>query len=177
LGHQLLEEPQFKKKIVALFGREIIGDGGLVDRSRLGAMVFKNRFAQRRLNHLTHPEIRRRVDLWVRKLMKKNHPPRIMVVEVPLIFEGGYHRRFDGVLCLSSKTQKRRLRLAKRGWSASEARLREKLQWPARKRESRSDWVVRNNGSLRDLYRLLREWLSSIAGSKTPRHSKYFGKP
>jgi len=99
-----------------------------------------------------------------------------MVVEVPLIFEGGYYRWFDGVLCLSAKPQRRLLRLAKRGWNAAEARRREKLQWPARKREARSDWVVRNNGSLQELHRWLREWLGSIEGGKPSRHSKYFGK-
>src|SRR5208282_6855200 len=107
--------------------------GGAVDRGRMAAVVFKNRRAQRRLNTLTHPEIRRRVDLWVAKLLKRTRPPRLMVVEVPLIFEGGYYRWFDGVLCLSAKPQRRLLRLAKRGWNAAEARRREKLQWPARK--------------------------------------------
>jgi dephospho-CoA kinase len=177
LGHQLLGEKPFRNRLVALFGREILGEGGVVDRGKLGAVAFKNRNSQKRLNALIHPEIRRRVYLWVKELLNRSRPPRLMVVEVPLLFEGGYYRWFDGVLCLSSRTPRRILRLAKRGWSVSEARRREKLQWPTKKREVLSDWVIRNNGSLPELHRLLREWLNSLAGKETSRHSKYFGKP
>jgi dephospho-CoA kinase len=177
LGHQLLREKPFRNRLVALFGREILGEGGVVDRGKLGAVAFKSRRDQKRLNALTHPEIRRRVYLWVKEFLNRSRPPRLVVVEVPLLFEDGYHRWFDGVLCLSAKTPRRILRLTKRGWSVPEARRREKLQWPARNREVLSDWVVRNNGSLPELYRLLREWLNSLTGGENSRHSKYYGKP
>lgn len=176
LGHQLLREKLYRDKLVALFGKEILGVKGAIDRSKLGAVVFKERRAQKRLNNLTHPEIRRRVAYWVKKCLTRRSPPRLVVVEVPLIFEGGYYRWFDGVLCLSATAQRRLSRLTKRGWSVSDARQRENLQWPARKRELMSNWVVRNNGTHLELHRQLQKWLDSIDDWALPRHSKYFGK-
>lgn len=177
LGHRLLEEKPFRNRLVALFGRGILDKKGAVDRVRLAGVAFKDRRKQKRLNALTHPEILRRVELWAGNLSRGPRPPRLVVVEIPLIFEGGYYRWFDGVLCLSARTRRRLLRLIRRGWSAPEARRREKLQWPAKKKEAMSDWVVRNNGSFQELRRFLREWLGSLDGGKTSGHPQYFGKP
>ncbi len=176
LGHKLLKEKLFRDRLVSRFGRDILGAGNEVDRVKLGAIVFSDSRQQKRLNAIVHPEIRRRVNLWVKKLLKRTNPPPLMVVEVPLIFEGGYHRSFDGVLCISAKTKRRHRFLTKRGWTISEARRREKLQWPNKRKEAFSDWVVRNNGSLESLQKALRVWLTTMDVNGNSRQIKYFGK-
>ncbi len=177
LGHQLLNENPFRDKLVSQFGKVIQGPGGKIDRVKLGSVIFKDRSQQGRLNRLTHPEIRRRVRIWAMKLKSKTVPPPLAIVEVPLIFEGGYHRWFDGVLCLSTQRAERLRRLAMRGWSSAEVGRREKMQWPIRKREKYSDWVVRNNMGIPSLREGLAEWLVYLRRENTPaRYQKYFGK-
>jgi dephospho-CoA kinase len=126
---------------------------------------------------MTHPEIRKRVSAWALRVRSRAYPPPLAVVEVPLIFEGGYNQWFNGVLCLSTQRPNRLQRLVKRGWSVAEARRRERLQWPVRKREKYSDWVVRNNSGISSLRRGLVEWLDYLEREKSlERYQKYFGK-
>ncbi len=177
LGHQLLREKTFRDRLVSLFGKGILGKKGRVDRAKLAEVVFQDGRQQYRLNRTTHPEIRRRVGVWAKKLASRLRPPRLAVVEVPLIYEGGYYRWFDGVLCISAQTRKRRLRLARRGWTAAESLRREKLQWSARKREMSSNWVVRNNKDIPTLHRELKKWLKRMDGkSARSWKTEYFGK-
>lgn len=176
LGHKILRGKKFKNQLVKIFGKTILGNRGEIDRLKLGAVAFKNHLAQTRLNKLIHPEIRRRVSLWVDDQLNKSYPSLIMAVEVPLIFESGYNLWFDGVLCISSRTVNRLSRLTKRGWSLSEAHRRESLQWPIKKRELHSDWVVRNNGTRKEFRNLLVKWLNKMIGPKTIRNLKHFRK-
>src|SRR6185295_506883 len=103
IGHELLSQRSIQKKLVHRFGKEIIGKKGDVDRQALGRKIFNNPSNQKWLNQFLHPKIRKYVSIWIRKQQKKSFP--LVVVEVPLLFERGYYRRFDGVLSVSAPAE------------------------------------------------------------------------
>jgi dephospho-CoA kinase len=170
VGHGLLKERHFSKTLAKRFGRGILDSKGLVDRQKLGTVVFKDKAKRKSLNRILHPVIRRKIKLWVAgRQIARNRAP-LLVVEIPLLFEGKGYPYLDGVLSVSASARERQRRLLARGWDKSEIRRREKGQWAQARKDRKAHWVIRNNGSLQDLRRQVKVWFEkTIPSHKTER--------
>ena len=162
LGHELLGESEFLKLIVRHFGKKILGTDGTVDRRQLGREVFLDPFKRKKLNRLLHPEILRRVGRWARKESRESPQPRLVAVEIPLLFESGSDRLFDGVLCISAPLGLRRKRLLRKGLNLDEIKRREKAQWSQTRKNRASDWVIFNQGDRKQLKYAVDSWLKNF---------------
>ena len=168
LGHGLLRDKVFSEKLARLFGRAILDPRGRVDRRKLGSLVFRDPEKRDLLNRTIHPRIREAVAAWVRR--KAGTPKGLVVVEVPLLFERGFYRFFDGNLSVSAPAVSRRKRLARRGWDAAEVKEREEAQWPQTRKDRMADWVLRNDGTPDETRRKVSHWLSFVkSGPKGPK--------
>ncbi len=162
LGHQLLGEKEFSKSIVRHFGKRILGSGGIIDRKKLGQVVFNQPTKREKLNRLLHPEILRRVEKWARHQARKVPRALLLVVEVPLLFESGSDRLFDGILSVSAPLDLRRKRLLKRGLDLTEIKRREKSQWSQTRKNRAADWVIFNPRGRKELKYAVNRWLDSM---------------
>jgi dephospho-CoA kinase len=162
LGHQLLEEKRMRNTVLKYFGDVVLGKNGEIDRKKLGQKIFQNPRQQKLLNEIMHPVIRERVGAWIQAQARKKPCPMVVVVEVPLIFERGYYRSFDGVISVSSPRILRRKRLLKRGWSLNEIFRREKSQWSQTQKNRKADWVIFNQRSQKDLKYAVAHWLEKL---------------
>lgn len=162
LGHQLLDEGKFSRLIVRHLGRQVLGKEGKIDRQKLGREVFRDHSKRQKLNRLLHPEILRRVAQWALRESRKSARPRLVAVEIPLLFETGSDRLFDGVLCVSAPQEVRRKRLLKKGLNLAEIKRREKAQWPQTLKNRASDWVIFNRGSRKQLKYAVDGWLKNF---------------
>jgi dephospho-CoA kinase len=160
LAHQLLENRKLKRSLVRHFGKTILGLRGKIDRNKLAAEAFQNRDKQEKLNQLIHPAILKGVAQWLQGNQKKGSP--LLVVEVPLLFERGFYRSFDGVLCVSAPQAVRRKRLLQRGWSKDEIKRREKLQWSQTRKNQKSNWVIYNQSTQKALKYAVDLWLEKF---------------
>ena len=102
LGHKLYKDKKIAKSIYRNFGNAVFGKKGKVDRKKLSEEAFRNPFKLRKLNSLTHPIIFKMVKEWASQQKIRNSIYPLLVVEVPLLFESGFERFFDGVLCVSA---------------------------------------------------------------------------
>ncbi|NDV60870.1 dephospho-CoA kinase [Puniceicoccales bacterium CK1056] len=123
------------------FGSGVIDKEGRVDRSRLGAKVFRNSKALAILESLVHPRVRQQ---WMRELAK-NHP--VLIVEIPLLFEKDLQGYFSTTLCVSSYPELQFARLKARGMSESQIQYRKDSQLSLDEKMSRADIILHNNGS------------------------------
>lgn len=168
LGHQLLRDKAFSGKLARVLGKGILGTNGLVDRANLGRLVFKDPRKRVILNGLIHPMIRQKVALWVKA--KAGTKAGLVVVEVPLLFERGFYKVFDGSLSVSAPVALRRKRLVARGWNPTEMRKREKAQWSQTQKDRKADWVLVNDRGPAELKKKASLWLSFIrTGTKGSR--------
>ena len=164
VGHQLLEKDAIRRKLVRTFGKDILDSHGKVSRIQLGGKIFKNPALQKKLNELLHPAIRREVARWARSRAALESRSPFIVVEVPLLFERGFNRWFDRTLSISASDKIRRKRLLKRGWSLSEIRRRQKLQWPQARKDRAADGVIFNQTTPKDLEYAVKDWMGKLAG-------------
>ena len=80
-------------------------------------------------------------------LKKISGKKKLIIVEVPLLFEGGYQGRFERTITVFT-TQKTALeRLMKAGVSRSNALKRLKAQLPIQIKKKNADFLIDNNGS------------------------------
>jgi dephospho-CoA kinase len=82
---------------------------GVLDRQALGARVFGNRQALRRLEAIVHPMVGRRQRAFLKRAALRGAP--LVVLDIPLLFEGLGERRVDATLVVSAPAflQRRRV--------------------------------------------------------------------
>ena len=114
---------------------------GAVDRQALGARVFGDMPALRRLEAIVHPRVARRTREFLRASRRAGRP--LVVLDVPLLLEGNSHRMCDLVVVVSAPAFLQRQRvLARPGMTP--ARLASILtkQMPDAEKRRRADRVV-----------------------------------
>ncbi|MBI4437248.1 MAG: dephospho-CoA kinase [Candidatus Omnitrophica bacterium] len=137
------------RRVVRYFGKTILRKGGSIDRGHLAQIVFKNEKKLKVLNCLVHPYVLRRMKEEIRRIRRKKRGAYI-VVEVPLLHEKRLEKMFDQVLTVSCRRPIQRKRWLKRGGSLKELRGRLAAQLPLSYKGSHSDFIIDNNGSVRE---------------------------
>jgi dephospho-CoA kinase len=130
--------------IVAEFGEGILRPDGEIDRLRLGALVFADPAALRRLEAIVHPAVLERIA----ELLAQAAEPVVVLDAIKLI-ESGVADLCDAVWVVTCSPEQQLARLRRtRGMSEAEARQRMAAQPPQAEKIARADVVIDNNGSL-----------------------------
>ena len=96
VGHEVYQpgSPGWRE-VVATFGPTVVGDGGNIDRSSLGEIVFRDPEALRRLNAITHPRMKAIMAQQVQDLKEKGTP--VVVLEAAVLIEAEWLSLVDEV--------------------------------------------------------------------------------
>jgi dephospho-CoA kinase len=139
-------------KIAARFGSEVIAKDGGLDRPALRARVLADPEALADLNRIVHPEVRRRrLELLA---AARERGDRIVVSDIPLLFEADEPAAFDAVVLVDAPESVRQARLiASRGLDAREAGRMIAAQHSSDAKRSRSDYVIDNDADVASLER------------------------
>jgi dephospho-CoA kinase len=87
-----------------------------------------------------------KVEGMIRRIRGRN---RIIIVEVPLLFEGGYHRQFSRTITIFADRKTALSRLKKEGISRKDALVRLRSQMDIRTKERLADYYIDNSGTRR----------------------------
>jgi dephospho-CoA kinase len=160
--HELLGTERLRDVLVARWGEDVAPDG-VVDRDRVGAIVFERPDELAWLEGALHPLVGERVVAWRQSL-----PPDLpaAVVEVPLLFETGLERIFDATVAVVASDAARVERAAARGTGSLDERVSRQL--PQDEKAARATYVISNNGSLAELEQQLRRVLGEVASGSAP---------
>lgn len=146
IAHEVIK-PQgaIYKKIVAFFGRGILGKRKTIDRQKLARIVFSDQKALKKLNHVMHPEIIRMI-----KERIKETDASIIVLDAPLLIEAGLGGLVDRLVVVKCNLgeQLSRLRDRHSGLSRSDALKVIHCQIPLKEKVSLADFVIDNSGTV-----------------------------
>jgi dephospho-CoA kinase len=146
VSHEALDgDVSVRAAVLASFGVEMLREGGVFDRRRLGAVVFKDAAARARLEAILHPIVLRRMQEWAAEQSQRHD---IVAGIVPLLYEIGEQAKWDVVLCVTTTAEIQVTRLATRGLSGAAAIGRIAAQMAIAEKMKRADFVVSNQGSL-----------------------------
>lgn len=156
LAHEVLQPgSEAVARVVDLFGRSVLAKNGSIDRQRLGEIVFTDSTGAklRELEHILHPQVRKKADELRRELSRKGHT--LAVYEVPLLFEKDMQGLFDKIICVAVRPEIQVQRLITRNrMSSTEANQRIRRQATLSTKLAGSDIVIWNNGQASDLERI-----------------------
>lgn len=145
IAKEILHSPALRPALLADFGQGIFDADGAIDRDRLANRVFADAAARRRLEEHVHPRVRERIHARLAEAAQAGAP---VLLDVPLLFEGGLVDLCDAVLFVDCPADVRRARAVARGMRADDWARREEQQLDVAEKRRRSQHVIDNAGSL-----------------------------
>jgi dephospho-CoA kinase len=135
-------------EIARRFGTDKLLPDGSLDRKKLGSVVFGDETARRDLEGILHPIIRRTI----RERMEEaegQQPDKLVVVDVPLLYESRMQPMFQEVMVVYIPRQLQLERLMRRdGIPMDQAELRLQAQMPIEDKKELADILICNDGGL-----------------------------
>jgi len=157
LGHAVLAPGgEAYEDVVREFGKQILGEDGVIDRRALAAQVFASPGRLERLNQLVHPSVFRREDALMAEYFAQ-HPHGIAVVEAAILIETGAYQRYDRVILVACREDQQVERAMRRN-GALEADVRARLsrQMPLAEKRKYAHFVIDTSGEKEDAVRQTR---------------------
>ena len=156
--HELLDSEPLLARLTGRWGGEIASDG-VVDRARVGEIVFARPEELSWLEAQIHPLVGERIGGWLASLPAE---VEVAVVEVPLLFESGMDGVFDTTVAVVAADPLRRARAEARGHAL--VGEREARQLDQDEKAARAEHVVGNDGTIEDLERELSTLVAKLQG-------------
>ena len=137
---------------------------GGIDRGTLGARVFGDGRALKRLERILHPFVRRSQARFLKQARARRVP--LVVLDIPLLFETGGEKRCDAVVVVWAPPWVQRARVMARP-NMTEGRFRAILakQMPDREKRRRADYIVPSGVGRAVTYRRLMRLVRTLRAS------------
>jgi dephospho-CoA kinase len=136
-------------RVVATFGREVLGPDGELDRKALAELVFADPERRAALEAIVHPDVARR---FAERLEPYRDTDRVVVYVTPLLVELALAPAFDVVIVVTATPHLRVSRVASdRGLDPEDVRRRMAAQATDERRMEVADVLLDNDGSLAEL--------------------------
>ncbi|HQR16723.1 MAG TPA: dephospho-CoA kinase [Gemmatimonadales bacterium] len=148
------------RRIVERFGAAIQTPTGELDRPALRRLILSDTRARSDLNAIVHPAVRAQRDTLVAAARAAG--ARIIVADIPLLFEASDPAEYDAVVLVDAPEATRLHRLVTmRGLPREDAERLIATQLPSGAKRERSQFVIDNDGDRTQLERRARDvWLA-----------------
>ncbi|SRR5699024_9801858 len=170
LGYEVLDADVYARKvtekdsagyykIIEAFGTGILDENKEINRRELGEIIFNDPEERKKLNGISHPEIRRMMNADQEKLLKHNH----VFLDIPLLFENGLDKNCDITITVYVTKENQMERLMERnGLTEKEAASRVNSQMSLDEKKKLSSQVFDNNGDKKELYNQIDEFVKIL---------------
>jgi len=150
--HQLLSlDTTLGTNIVKLLGSDVVVDKQ-INRDAIAKTVFNNPKLLRALEEILHPAVFNQIEIEYEQIRKKGTYP-LFIAEIPLLFEVGANKYFDStVAVLADETLCKERFITAVAKTEEEYHKRSSKQLPQKEKAAKADYVVLNNGNLKDLF-------------------------
>jgi dephospho-CoA kinase len=162
LGAEVIDADQLAREVVepgqpalqeiaATFGPHVLLPDGRLDRPKLAGIIFADSAERARLDAITHPRIRDRMEEQIKARLSGSG---VLIVDIPLLYENDRTNAVEKIIVVwvDQQTQLQRIR-QRDGLSVEAARQRIAAQMPLDAKRARADHVVDNSVSLEDTRR------------------------
>lgn len=180
----LLKQKPVLNRIKKVFEKNVFDKQGRLDKKKVAEKVFERKRLRKSLENYLHPLVFQKINQFIKGFKSKK---KIFIVEVPLLFEGGYQDRFDKVITVYAKKNTALKRLAESGITHQSAEQRLKNQLPIKEKLKKTDYKVDNSkkilqtsAQVREVYKKLAEEANVndlVAKGEVHKVSELFGRP
>jgi dephospho-CoA kinase len=142
----LLTEKDVLEKIRRVIGHDVFYKNGSLNKKKVARLIFRDEALRRSLEDILHPLVFERI----KDILTSVDKSSVVIVEVPLLFERGYRKRFDKTITVFTDEETALKRLEKAGVKRTDALLRLQSQLPISEKMKRSDFIIDNSGPIRE---------------------------
>lgn len=157
------------REIVSRFGKSVLRQSGVIDRKRLGQIVFSDPALREELESIVWPDAKD----WIKNRLEyeEQHGSEIVFIEVPKLFEAGWDTFIGTVWTVEAPVAEINERLMHRsGLAADEILSRSNAQMSSEDRIGRADFVIENNTTIEDLQERVRNAWDNIPAVQCSHH-------
>ncbi len=159
IAHEILEpQKPALARLVDVFGKEILDENGNLKRKHLASIAFTNKENEKKLNEITHGEIK---DEMIRQIKKaKDDGEKLMFLDIPLLFEQGLDKWCDVTWVVTADEEIRINRVVSRDNTTEEdVKARMACQMLDDEKIALADEVLDNSFGIEELYQKIEELL------------------
>ncbi|KJR42833.1 dephospho-CoA kinase [Candidatus Magnetoovum chiemensis] len=136
---QLLKTDEIIKTIALRLG-DVLDNCGKLDKKKIANIVFNDTKSRKTLEAILHPPVMNEI-----RQIGKNNAERIVVAEIPLLFEGGYTNSVDKIITVTCQRDIAVKRLLNKGFTAEEIDQRLNAQIPDIEKTKLSHFTIDNS--------------------------------
>lgn len=147
VARQLVEPEQPAwRRIVRIFGKEILNKDKSLDRKKLAAIIFADAGKRKLLNSILHPFILKEEERLVKEAAKQGNQ-KIAIVSAALMIEAGTYKRFQKIIVVACSKETQIERIMKReNISRKEALQRWSAQLSSKEKKKYANYVINTSG-------------------------------
>lgn len=136
---------------------------GVVDRVKLGQVVLKDSNAIKTLEAIVHPLVREATEKFLRNAANKGE--RVVVLDIPLLFETGGDKHVDAVVVVTAPFEVQQARVLSRpDMTEDKFNALLKKQMPDAEKRARAHFVVDSSGGFDSARAQVHAILRAVAG-------------
>lgn len=137
------------KAIFERYGRTVVGNDDVIDRTALARIVFQDPIERKFLESVIHPHVKEEIEHHIAEKSRNN--AAFVIVEVPLLFETGWEKLFDATIVVRCNEGQEIERCKEKfGMNREEVLLRLAAQYPLERKIAAADAVIDNNETLEE---------------------------
>jgi dephospho-CoA kinase len=134
------------KRIINIFGEDILTKNRTINRNKLADIVFNNKNLLKTLNKIMHPEVTRII-----KSKIKTSKAKVIVLDAPLLIEAGLKNLVDKLIVVKIAKRKQIERIQhKTGLAKLDILKRIKSQISQNVKSRFANFVIDNSGSIKE---------------------------
>ena len=157
-GKRVMEKWEVIEKVKNIFDTNVILPNGLLDRKRIGEIVFQNKLLLEKLNNIVHPEIK----LDFENFIEDHKKEKLIFKEAAILFESGSYKDCDATILITAPEDVRVNRVVQRDSISKEIVLnRMKNQMPEDEKRKLSTYIV-DNVDLENTYKCVDDILHEL---------------
>jgi len=156
----LLKKKAVIEKIRSLLGPQVLNPDHSLNKSVVADIIFQNKTARKKIEALLHPLVFQAMETSVKKIKPAD---RVVIVEVPLLFESGLQKRFDKTIAVFTNQKTALSRLKGKGISRKDALARLHAQMDIRQKKRLADYVIDNNGTRQQTKAQVRKVIKALS--------------
>ncbi len=148
------------RKLVKVFGEEIISKSGQLNRKLLGQLAFSSEKNKEKLNKIVHPALLKELSAQVKKAIEKHD---LVIIDAALLIYWDWDKKVDNTILIATNRRKRAQRLKSRGYTDNDVRARTKSQLKLPELYKRSDYILTNNTTLKILEKKVENIIAGLS--------------
>lgn len=168
IAHQIYDEnSELVQKIIEEFGKEILVPSTfIIDRDKLGQIVFKNPEKLKKLEALVHPAVRKQIQLKIHEAGNKGY--NLCIVDAALLVETGFYKFYEGLIVVKCSPEQQKERLKSRSeLSDEEIQNRINVQAPLQEKLKVANWVIDNSADLSNTQKQVEALYNTLTAIKS----------